>query len=257
MDRPSSIVILGAHGRMGARLVRDFARAGLAVCGFDLPLDRTHLHAAVAAARFVILAVPVAAVAEAAAAIAPALGKDCVLMDIASVKVLPMQQMLSTTTTPVVGLHPLFGPETQAPLRVAVVPGRGGENALTAAETLLKSAGYTPFRTSAQSHDQAMAYIQGLNFLTTVAYLCATPDLDLTPYLTPSFGRRMEAAAKLVGEDAALFCTLVEANPFSLEAARRFRSYLNLTASGELELATRKAEAMLWWWRTTTSSGGP
>ncbi len=256
MPRRTSLVILGARGRMGQRLSRDFAQAGFSVAGFDLPLDRARLHAAVAAARFVVLAVPVAAVTEATALVAPALSEDTILMDITSVKVLPLQQMLGATTTPVVGLHPLFGPDTQAPLRVAVVPGRGDE-ALTAAETLLKDAGYAPFRTTASAHDQAMAYIQGLNFLTTVAYLCATPDLDLTPYLTPSFGRRMEAAAKLVGEDAALFSTLVEANPFSLEAARRFRSYLNLTASGDLELATRKAEAMLWWWRTTTSSGGP
>lgn len=256
MARPQECaVVLGARGRMGTRLTRDLARAGLAVAGFDLPLDQTALTQALAEADWVFLAVPVTAVAEAAATVAPHLPAGAVLLDIASVKVLPLRAMLAATTGPVVGLHPLFGPDTVAPLRVAVVPGRE-ESAAAAAADLMARLGYAPFPTTAEDHDRAMAYVQGLNFLTTVAYLCAAPDLDLTPYRTPSFGRRLEAAAKLVGEDAALFTALVEANPFSLEAARRFRRYLNVAASGDLELLARKAEAMLWWWRDATS-GGP
>ncbi len=252
---PEQVVLLGAQGRMGRRLAQDLRQAGYAVAGFDLPLDLEDLRHAVAAAQFVVLAVPVGAIAEAVAAVAPALGPSTILMDIASVKLLPLAAMLTATTTPVVGLHPLFGPDTTAPLPVAVVPGRDHE-AVGTAFTLLTRLGYAPFHTTAEDHDRAMAYVQGLNFLTTVAYLCAAPDIDLAPYLTPSFRRRMDAAAKLVGEDAALFTALVEANPFSLEAARRFRSYLNVAAGGDLDLAARKAETMLWWWRATTT-GGP
>ena len=33
--------------------------------------------------------------------------------------------------------------------------------------------GFAPFTTTAQEHDKAMAYVQGLNFISTVAYLAA------------------------------------------------------------------------------------
>ena len=254
MPAKASAVLLGCRGRMGQRLARDLTCAGYQVHGFDREATAQDVQEAASQARFVILAVPVAATAHATAMVAPGLGPETILLDIASVKTVPLRQMLEATSTPVVGLHPLFGPETAAPLRVAVVPGRG-EEAVQAACNLMTDLGYSPFCTSAQDHDQAMAYLQGLNFLTTVAYLCAAPNLDLAPYLTPSFGRRMEAAAKLVGEDAALFTSLVDANPYSLETARRFRAYLNVAASGELELLSRKAESMLWWWRSLNREG--
>ena len=137
---------------------------------------------------------------------------------------------------------------------MAIVPGRS-QKACAAVITYFQSLGFAPFTTTADEHDQAMAYIQGLNFVTTVAYLCSAPlETGIERFFTPSFQRRMEAATKMITQDASLFRTMFEANPHSLEAVRHFRAYLNIAAGGDLELLSQKA---LWWWHTQHDAGGP
>lgn len=249
------IAIIGAKGRMGARFERVFQAAGYPVDGFDLPLDKAALTQAVTKARLVLLCVPITAMNDITALVAPYLQPDSIVADICSVKVLPLKIMLAATSTPVVGTHPLFGPETlDDELRIAITTGRDSTASTVLSETF-RSLGFSPFSTTAHEHDQAMAYIQGLNFVTTVAYLCASPlETGIERFFTPSFGRRMAAASKMITEDAALFASLYEANPHSLEAVRTFRSYLNVAAGGDLELLAQKA---LWWWCKQHEAGEP
>ena len=251
----SPIVVIGAKGQMGARFVRSFREAGNPVSEFDHPLDRAALPEAVRGAALVLLCVPITAMKDVVSSVAPHLTQATILADICSVKVQPLHDMLTQTTTPVVGTHPLFGPQTlDAELRIAVTPGRD-QAASDNLSDCFRTLGFSPFTTTADEHDQAMAYIQGLNFVTTVAYLCASPlENGIERFFTPSFGRRMEAATKMITQDAPLFSTRFEANPHSLEAVRVFRSYLNVAAGGDLELLSQKA---LWWWRKQHDAGGP
>lgn len=254
-DSSSPVVIIGAQGQMGARFVRAFRDGGYPVTAFDRPLCQDNLAETLGAAALVLLCVPITAMGAVVAQIAPHLGPQTILADICSVKVMPMKTMLDGTSTPVVGTHPLFGPSTlDAELRIAVVPGRD-EAASDNLSDCLNRLGFTTFNTTADEHDHAMAYIQGLNFVTTVAYLCASPlESGIERFFTPSFGRRVDAATKMITEDASLFATMFEANPHSLEAVRMFRSYLNVAAGGDLELLSQKA---LWWWRRQHDAGGP
>lgn len=255
INRSDRIVVIGAKGQMGARFAKAFAEAGNPVTEFDHPLDLTTLPEAVRHARLVLLCVPITAMDKVVDVIAPHLTSETILADVCSVKVLPLHAMLKRTTTPVVGTHPLFGPTTlDAELRIAVTPGRD----IAASDNLseyFRELGFTPFTTTADEHDRAMAYIQGLNFVTTVAYLCASPlENGIERFFTPSFGRRVDAATKMITQDANLFSTMYEANPHSLEAVRMFRSFLNVAAGGDLELLSQKA---LWWWRKQHDAGGP
>jgi len=110
--------------------------------------------------------------------------------------------------------------------------------------------GFFPFASDAEEHDRAAAFVQGLNFVTSVAYFAAqAAGGEVRKYLTPSFARRMVAAEKLITKDAALFEALFEANPYSHEAVRNFRSLLNIAAGGDVDLLVRRAEA---WWATKT-----
>lgn len=255
IDRSSRIVIIGAKGQMGARFAKAFAEAGNSVTEFDHPLDLETLPEAVSKARLVLLCVPITAMDKVVETVAPHLTQDTILADVCSVKVLPIKAMLKHTTTPVVGTHPLFGPTTlDAELRIAVTPGRDIATSDYLSE-YFRELGFAPFTTTADEHDRAMAYIQGLNFVTTVAYLCASPlENGIERFFTPSFGRRVDAATKMITQDAPLFSTMYEANPHSLEAVRMFRSFLNVAAGGDLELLSQKA---LWWWRKQHDAGGP
>jgi len=249
------VAIVGARGQMGAFFVRAFHKAGLDVATLDRPYDPDAtgdaIKAALAGAQLVILSVPVTAMGDVARTLAPALEPGAILADVCSVKVHPLGQMLGAYAGPVVGTHPLFGPVIPDGFepRVAVTPGRENANgdAAGAVSRLFARAGFSPFDSTAEEHDRAMACVQGLNFITTVAYLAAARQVPgIEKFLTPSFERRLEAARKMLTQDRELFQLISEDNPFMQETVRQFTAYLDIAAGGDLDLLSARAS---WWWR--------
>jgi len=246
-----TIAIVGARGQMGALFVRAFHKAGYAVTTLDRPYADEAIQAVLAGAELVLISVPVTATRAVAERLAPFMSAGAILCDVCSVKVNPLAQMLEAYAGPVVGTHPLFGPvipEGFEP-RVAVTPGReiGAGGAAEAVSDVFARAGFTPFASTAEEHDRAMAVVQGLNFITTVAYLAAarqTPGIE--NFRVPSFERRLEAARKMLTKDRELFQLIAEDNPFLQETVRQFTAYLDLAAGGDLDLLSARAS---WWWR--------
>ncbi len=244
--------VIGSRGRMGALFVSRLQATGREVAGLDQPLEKQRLAAVLPGQDLVLLAVPAPVLEDVLIRCAEYLTPEMMLVDICSVKVLPLAAMLKHHAGPVVGTHPLFGPEPDQDARVAVTPGRGDQS-LAAIQDLLAGLGFTPFLTTPETHDRAMAAVQGLNFVTTCAYLSALAgDESLESFLTPSFSRRLEAARKMLIEDAAMFANLFEANPYSQDAVRLFRSHLNLAAGGDVDMLAQRAG---WWWRDKQSRG--
>ena len=248
MTSSLNVAVIGSRGRMGSMLLKRLRGTGVSANGADQPLAEAGLGALCAAADVVLLCVPISAMPQVLAELRPHLNARQVLADIASVKMRPMAHMQEAHAGPVVGTHPLFGPKSSGVLRVAVCPGaRAGEEDLRLVEELFIRAGCAVFRTTAKEHDDAAAYIQGLNFVTSAAYFAALAERpEFLPFLTPSFQRRKEAARTMLTEDGPLFEALFEANPSSQDAVRSYRTFLNLAAGGELSLLREKA---LWWWR--------
>ncbi|MDD4952046.1 MAG: prephenate dehydrogenase/arogenate dehydrogenase family protein [Desulfovibrionaceae bacterium] len=243
-----TMALAGASGRMG-RLICERAReAAIEVRELGRPLDKGSVVRAVSGADLVLLSVPVTAMAETLERVCPFLDPDTILIDVCSVKVRPMEQMLAAHPGPVVGAHPLFGPEIPEGFtpRVALVPGRG-KAALGRVFGLMSRLGFSPFEATAEQHDRAMAYVQGLNFTTTVVFLASmrqVPGIEM--FVTPSLKRRLDSARKMMTEDQELFATIAEANPFLQETVRQYMSYLGLAAGGDLDLLAQRAS---WWWR--------
>lgn len=252
----ANIAIVGARGQMGALFVRAFHKAGYAVTTLDRPYTEDAIREAMAApggkgADLALISVPVTATRAVAERLAPFMPAGCILCDVCSVKVNPLQDMLAAYAGPVVGTHPLFGPVIPEGFdpRVAITPGREtlGGGAAEAVADVFARAGFTPFASTAEEHDRAMAVVQGLNFITTVAYLAAarqTPGIE--NFRTPSFERRLEAARKMLTQDRELFQLISEDNPFLQETVRQFTAYLDLAAGGDLDLLSARAS---WWWR--------
>jgi prephenate dehydrogenase len=249
------IVLVGARGRMGSMLCARAAERGIAVTGADIPLAPDTLGPACSRAALAILCVPAAFFEDAVRAVCPHLPPQAVLCDITSVKEAPLLQMEKHWPGPVVGTHPLFGPTPDAndDKPVALVPGRGAKAAhLALVRKFFLSIGCRVFETTAQEHDQAMARIQGVNFITTLAYFALLADRDeILPFVTPSFRRRLDAAKKMLTEDTGLFAGIFNANPYSLAAVRQYRQMLNLAAGGDIELLCERAK---WWWKDRHSA---
>ncbi len=244
--------LIGHTGRMGAMLLRHWQAAGHTVRGVDREeggLDGLRLGEAVAGADIVVLCVPAQAFGEVLGLLSPLLEPPRILVDITSVKMEPMRRMEAAYHGPVVGTHPLFGPVAKADdLVVAVTPGQRAEEAHTAVvEELFTSFGCRTFRTTAEEHDRAAAYVQGLNFVSSAAYFASLAQReDILPFLTPSFRRRLEGARKLLTEDAPMFEGFTAANPMTRDAIHSFRLFLDLVESGGLPDVVRRAG---WWFR--------
>jgi prephenate dehydrogenase len=240
------VAIIGAKGAMGALFRERCARAGIDVRGVDRPLRPGALARTVRGADLVLLAVPAEAVPEVADLAAGHMEGEQIMADICSVKVHPLQAMLKAWTGPVVGTHPLFGPEpAEDEDKVALVEGRGRRTGDV--REWLESLGFQPFETGAEEHDRAVAMVQGLNFVTTVSYLATLSHRpEIQDFVTPSFRRRLEAARKMLLSDSELFAGLFESNPHAQDAVRAFRSMLNLAAGGDVDLLADRAR---WWWR--------
>ena len=248
MNSTLNVALIGSRGRMGSMLLQRLHAAGVSASGADQPLADAGLDRLCAKANLVLLCVPIAVMPEALRALHPHLRARQVLADIASVKAQPMTHMQEAYAGPIVGTHPLFGPESAGELRVAVCPGaQAGEKDIRLVEAIFTRIGCAVFRTTAREHDEAAAYIQGLNFVTSAAYFAALAEHpEFLPFLTPSFQRRRDAARTMLTEDGPLFEALFEANPASQNAVRSYRDFLNLAAGGDLSLLRERA---LWWWK--------
>lgn len=245
------VAVVGARGQMGSLFCRLCREKGLEVFELSRPLRGEALDRALAACDLALLCVPVTAMEQTLAAVAPRLGPEAILADICSVKTLPLAQMLKAWQGPVAGAHPLFGPvppKDRAP-RVAVVPGRGKAVAAMVLE-FWRRLGFEAFETTAEEHDRAMAFVQALNFATTVALFSSMRrEPHIERFVTPSFQRRLESARKMLTEDREMFATISEANPYLQETVRRFRDYLGIAAGGDLDLLAERAE---WWFGDRT-----
>lgn len=253
--KPQTVTIIGCNGGMGSFLEQRFKSYRHRIFPCDQPLEKNLLSEAMTESGTILLAIPLEAYEEVLGRIGPYINDDSILMDICSVKIKPLEMMLRHHKGPVIGTHPLFGPEpdNQTPLRVALTPGRGNDS-LQFVHQLLESIELRPFQTTAQKHDRSLAFIQGLNYVTTLSYLASSShDPEIEQFLTPSFYRRLQAAQKMLTQDTQMFQTLFEANPYSQEAIRKFRSFLNLTSAGELDLVLDKAN---WWWDRDLEGGG-
>lgn len=240
-----SVAMLGASGRMGGLFRERCEAAGVEFRSVNRPYTDEGLAAAFDGVDMVLVSVPAYAFEASVERIVPFLKAPTILADVTSVKEVPLETMLRHYAGPVVGTHPLFGPIPPEDAQVVLNYGRGKE-ALQLCADFFQRLGFGTFESSAVEHDKAMAMIQNLNFVTTVSYaaaLCGFPTLR--KYMTPSLTRRLDAAEKMLTEDAAMFSALFEANPYSQEAVRSFRSMLNIAAGGDVELLAERA-ALLW-----------
>ncbi|MRI54287.1 prephenate dehydrogenase [Methylobacterium sp. DB1607] len=184
--------------------------------------------AAAADCPVVILATPVASLAEAVRGLAPHLRPGTLVVDVGSVKTGPaaILQAGLPVDVEILATHPLFGPQSAGDgadgirgLKIAVCPLRG-RRPLRAAAFLRRGLGLDVILTTPEAHDRAMASVQGLTHL--IAKVLVAMEPLPTRMTTRSFDLLMQAVGMVRHDAPEVFHAIERANPHAAAVRQRF-----------------------------------
>jgi chorismate mutase/prephenate dehydrogenase len=207
------VVVVGGGGALGARFVSLFQRSGYEVVVLEQQ-DWPQAEAICAKAALVLLAVPITLTEQLINKL-PALPADCVLADITSIKQQPLNAMLQQHKGPVVGLHPMFGPDITNLVKQVVVVCHGRAEAQY--QWLLKQLnvwGAELAVKQAAEHDSAMQLIQAMRHFSSLVYgvHLADEDADLNELLqlsSPIYRLELAMVGRLFAQNAELYADIM------------------------------------------------
>ena len=225
------LIGFGAFGRLVARHLAPHVPLRI----FDPALDEDDPDfgesavpsdlAGAAGADLVILAVPVAAMGEAARAIRPYLEPGATVLDVGSVKAVPAAILSAELPehVDIVGTHPLFGPESArdgiAGHRIAVCSVRG-RSAPRIAAFLRRVLRLRVIMTTPAEHDREAAVVQGLTHLIAKVLIRMEPLPGRMT--TASFEHLMRATDMVRHDSPGVFEAIEKQNPYAADVRERF-----------------------------------
>ena len=216
----------GAFGRYLARHLAAHAR----ISAYD-PRGVDSSYAAAGAVRevarcdLVVLAAPVAQIGDVCAEIRPWLRPGAVVADVGSVKVAPANAMAAGLPdhVDIVGLHPLFGPESAPDLisgrKIAVCNVRGRSH-LRLAALLKRLLGLEVFVVTPEAHDREAAIVQGLTHM--IASILTGMQPLPTRMTTVSYDKLIDATNLVKNDAPGVFDAIMRDNPFAAATRDEF-----------------------------------
>ncbi|WP_159655803.1 bifunctional chorismate mutase/prephenate dehydrogenase [Vibrio atypicus] len=221
-----SVVIVGGNGQLGSLFGRMFK-----LSGYDVKVlgsqDWSRADEILDGAGLVVVTVPI----HLTEGVIEKLGKlpeDCILCDLTSIKSKPLQTMLNAHSGPVVGLHPMFGPDVPSLAKQVIVycDGRGEEQY----QWLLKQFsiwGASLCQIDAAEHDHGMTLIQALRHFTSFAYGLhlsrENPSIDkLLQLSSPIYRLELAMVGRLFGQDPNLYGDIILSSDENIAMIKRF-----------------------------------
>ena len=220
------IVVIGGAGKLGMLFVRMFRLSGYQVDILEQG-DWDKADALFTNAGLVVVSVPIN-LTETIIAKLGRLPTDCVLADITSIKNKPLQAMLNAHQGPVVGLHPMFGPDVGNLAKQVIVccDGRGKEQYQWLLDQM-QIWGARIYDVDAKQHDDAMTLIQALRHFTTFVYGAhlaeENPDLQqLLDLSSPIYRLELAMVGRLFAQDPTLYADIILASDNNVAMIRRY-----------------------------------
>lgn len=242
------IVIVGGNGGMGRIFTQYFENSGYVVHSFGhRGWDKAPEY--LKKAKAVIVTVPIDITIEVIRQLAPLLRKDMILCDFTSVKEPIVKAMMEYHQGPVLGLHPMFGPDVKSLVKqvIVTVPERYEEESRFLVEQF-KLWGARIVKCKACEHDKAMSIIQALRHFTTYAY--GTFLASLNPQLhqilqlsSPIYRLELMMVGRLFAQDPRLYADIIMSSEQNYELIKAYienlKPELDLVAAKDTEAFTR------------------
>ncbi|MEZ9191838.1 bifunctional chorismate mutase/prephenate dehydrogenase [Vibrio sp. 10N.286.52.F8] len=223
-----SVVIVGGNGQLGGLFGRMFKLSGYEVKVLGSQ-DWDTADEILDNAGLVVVTVPIH-LTEGVIAKLGHLPSDCILCDLTSIKSKPLQAMMNMHQGPVVGLHPMFGPDVPSLAKQVIVysDGRGSESY----QWLLNQFGIwgaSLCQMDAAEHDHGMTLIQALRHFTSFAYGLhlskENPNIDqLLKLSSPIYRLEIAMVGRLFAQDPNLYGDIILSSDENIEMIRRFHS---------------------------------
>lgn len=228
----AAVGIIGGHGEMGRLFAGFFADKGYTVHVADLGTELSGRDV-VALSEVVLFAVPLHQSVSIIGELIPYTRPGQLLLDVTSLKTLPVQEMLRSEAS-VVGLHPMFGGRiatlsgqtlVACPVRVAGEDWRGLRDLFTSAGILVKES-------SPEEHDRMMSIIQVLFHMTTMLTGRVLRELNVDiaetlHYTSPSYRLEINLIGRMFAQSPALYSAITQMNPYTGDLLNLLRSGLD------------------------------
>ena len=212
------IGIIGGTGGIGKRFAALFQEKGhpVHVCGRRSGPDYPELARI---CPIVITAVPMGVSGEVIGKIGPLMDRGSLLMDLGSLQAPAVRLMMEASSSEVIGMHPLFGPDVSSlsGQNIVLCPGRG-EKWLAWLKAFLEDGEARVSVIDPDKQDEIMALVQGLNHLNTILMGLVlrgsgSDSSALDGFSTPLFRRKAEIVEKVFRGNARLYAELIALNP--------------------------------------------
>ncbi len=238
------ILIIGGTGETGRWFVRFYKKHGfeVAVWGINRRKDiaeqlgvrfAENLDMEIRTSDIVMISVPINVTEKVIKQIAPKMSEGSLLMDITSIKALPMNAMLryAPKNVEILGTHPMFGPSIPD-IRGQVViltPVEGRCSTwLPVIKNLYEESGAHIEIMDAKQHDKMMAVIQGLTHFAYISIGCAFKELEFDVassrrFMSPVYEIMLDLVGRILAQNPYLYA-MIQMNP---EVAKVHEAYIN------------------------------
>lgn len=207
------VVIVGGRGALGQRFASLFARSGYQVDVLE-QADWPEAERIVADAVLVLIAVPIHATIDVIKQLPP-LPSSCIVADLTSIKVAPLAAMLAQHQGPVLGLHPMFGPDISNIVKqvVVVCHGRHSQSYHWLLQQFTVWGAVLSEKTASQ-HDELMQLIQAMRHFSSLVYgvHLAEEHADLAQLLelsSPIYRLELAMIGRLFAQNAELYADIM------------------------------------------------
>jgi chorismate mutase/prephenate dehydrogenase len=241
-NNAKEIVIIGGKGQLGTLFSGLFKKNGdkISIIEKQDKIDSEESSVKLIKADLVLVSVPINVtlnVIQKTSHLLKELNPNCILADVTSIKNQPVEQMLANHQGPVVGLHPMFGPdiETFTKQTVAICHGRLKEQYQWLLD-ILKNKGIKLVEVESKKHDDLMSIIQVLRHLSTVAYgnHLRHEEIDLEKILelsSPIYRLELIMVGRLFAQDPVLYSDIIFSDKNNIKMIKRFIERISETLS--------------------------
>lgn len=220
------VVVIGGAGQLGRIFVDLFTRSSYQVQTLE-KADWPNSADILADASLVIVAVPIRLTAMIIKKLSQ-LPKDCILADVTSIKEAPLYEMMKVHAGPVLGLHPMFGPDVTGLVKQTIIAceGRYPEKYHWLLEQF-QVWGAKIYPVEAHAHDQAMSMVQVMRHFSTIAYgyhlMAEGVDIaQLVEMSSPIYRLELIMVGRLFAQDPVLYTDIIFSNQDNIAMMKRF-----------------------------------